>query len=311
MKKIFSLLFIIIFTINAFACLNGETKTLKDGTLLYEDYDGSVPYGHNIYINEDLKKALINLENLYNKTKDVDYISDKGLVLILLGNYDEAIQLYENLEKTNPNRYSTASNLGTAYELKGDNHNALKWIKKAVEINPQSHENSEWIHVKILEAKINGTKNINSKSLLNVDFGSDLIPQSVTTKEELQNLYDQIYFQLNERVTFVKPKEKIVAQLYFDLGNIAFLLKQYQNAIGNYNQAIEYGFSGNLIQQRLTEIIKQEKQATISSQKNNFGKVEIKTEIYYGNIALILLGFISLILLIFWLIKRRNKKNVA
>ena len=135
------------------ACLNGDSKVLKDGTFLYEDREGSVPYGHDFY-KEAFENGIKQLDSIYIATKDIDYLSDKGLLLILLERYEEAIELYLDIEKIKPNRYSTASNIGTAYELIGQNENALKWIKKSVELDPKSHNGSEWIHIKILEAKI-------------------------------------------------------------------------------------------------------------------------------------------------------------
>ncbi len=53
-----------------------------------------------------------------------------------------------------PNDYSIIANLGTAYELTGNDEKALELIRKAVAINPNSHYNSEWIHVRILEEKV-------------------------------------------------------------------------------------------------------------------------------------------------------------
>ncbi len=309
MKKFITLLSILIFTIQTLACLNGETKTLKDGTFIYEDSDGRVPYGHRHLSKDALNETLTKIDNIYNKTKDIDYLSDKGLIYILLGKYDEAIQLYQNIEKTNPNRYSTASNIGTAYELKGDNLNALKWIKKSVEIDPKSHHNSEWIHVKILEAKINGLKNVSSESLINLDFGSNITPETNKSKAELEDLYDAIYYQVNERVTFIDPKDKIIAQLYFDLGNIAFLEKRFYDATENYNQAIEYGFSDNLIKQRIVENEKQEK-IFENKKQNPKSTTHIKIEkevIDYKNTGILVFGILILTVIIFLILK--NKKN--
>ena len=136
MKKI-----LIVFTLTfsflckSFACLNGETDVLADGTRLYEDAQGKVPYGHEYFDYVDFKSTVKKLDSLYKATKDLDYLSDQGLLLILLKKYDEAIKLYLKIEKLEPNRYSTASNIGTAYELAGQNENALKWIKKAIEIH--------------------------------------------------------------------------------------------------------------------------------------------------------------------------------
>ncbi len=80
--------------------------------------------------------------------------------------------------------------------------------------------------------------------LLKTEFGTEESPFSKFTKEELSKLHSALYFQLNERISFIKPKDKIVAQLLFDLGNIAYLLGQYSDALEDYRFAKEYGFEG-------------------------------------------------------------------
>jgi len=153
MKQILiTIILTLLFFGKTLACLNGDSKVLKDGTFLYEDREGNVPYGHDFY-KDDFESGIKQLDSLYIATKDIDYLSDKGLLLILLERYEEAIKLYLEIEKIKPNRYSTASNIGTAYELIGQNENALKWIKKSVELDPKSHNNSEWKTVKILKPK--------------------------------------------------------------------------------------------------------------------------------------------------------------
>src|SRR5688500_12309041 len=120
MNKIITILLLAtVFYGRSFACLNGETKVLKDGTMLYADREGNhVPFGHDFY-NIPFEYVLKQLDSLYKATKDPDYLSDRGYILILLKKYDEAIKLYLEIEKIQPNRYSTASNIGTAYELNG------------------------------------------------------------------------------------------------------------------------------------------------------------------------------------------------
>lgn len=252
MTRAISVLFITLFASgNTLACLNGESMVLKNGTLLYEDWEGNVPYGHEFYIENDFRQELHELDSLYKATKDIDYLSDKGILLILLHQYNKAIRLYLDIEQIEPGRYSTAANIGTAYELAGQNENALKWIRKCVEIDSNSHKGSEWIHVKILEAKIKGEDYYTSSFLLGVDFGSGNAPTTTASYSTLRQLSDALYYQLNERISFVKPRDKIVAQLLFDLGNIAFLTGEYADAIDDYNSANEYGFGGPLIENRI------------------------------------------------------------
>ncbi|WP_165823867.1 tetratricopeptide repeat protein [Pseudochryseolinea flava] len=245
-----------MFSVNvALACLNGETLMLKDGFFVYEDYQGRVPHGHNYAFDTTaLARELSALDSMYRLNKDLDYLSDKGLVLILMGKYDEAIQLYLKIEAMSPGRYSTASNIGTAYELYGNNVDALKWIRRAVQIDEASHDGSEWIHIKILEAKVDNVQRYASSLLLNTDFGSSASPVSNKSEKELNALANQLFYQLNERVSFVDAPDSLIAGLLFDLGNIEFILGNYENAEDDYVQAQRYGMNKRLLNIRLGKL---------------------------------------------------------
>jgi tetratricopeptide (TPR) repeat protein len=249
--------FIILFFLTFFicqpicACINGEYLRLKDGTFIFQDEEGNVPFGHKFNDSKYLIVGLKTQDSLYKATNDLGYLSDKGILLIILGRYEEAIKIYLDIEKIEPNKYSTASNIGTAYELSGQNENALKWIKRAIEIDPKSHNGSEWLHVKILEAKIKGSSFYTSKFLINTDFGKDSLPITSLSKQELHKLSDALYFQLNERISFVAPKDIIVGQLLFELGNISILLGRHADALQDYDLALDYGIDNDLIRNRM------------------------------------------------------------
>ena len=244
------LLLVVLFSVNTFACLNGETKILKNGEFIYEDYQGIYPHGHTFYI-DNFPKLIAELDRLYAKTKDLDYLSDKGYVLTIQKKYDEALKLYLEIEKKQPNRYSTASNVGTLYELIGQNQKAYDWIKKAIKINPKSHSSSEWLHLKILEAKIKGDSYITADFLINTNFGNDTIPKTKLNKKELESLSKALYYQLNERVTFIKPKDKIIATLLYQLGNVAYLKGENYNSNQIYKLAKSYGYTDEMLFNRL------------------------------------------------------------
>ena len=318
-----TLTFIFLFSIstNIFGCLNGETKILKNGIYIYEDDDDFIPNGHSFYV-DNYSKLVLELENLYKKTKDLDYLSDVGYVMIIQKKYKEALEIYLKIEKIEPNRYSTASNIGTIYELLGENIEALKWIKKSIKINSKSHKESEWLHVKILEVKINKQENITSTSFLNTDFGTEIKPKSNFSKSEILKMIKAIYYQLNERVTFIKPKDYIIAKLLFELGNLLILNNNYEEAIENYKKAIEYGSSEKLVNLRIelcTENIKtnlSNQNIKLNDELLNEGteniklKKKLKTQEnetdYFKNVT-ISIGIISLILM-FLLIKQFMKK---
>ncbi|MDR6968790.1 tetratricopeptide (TPR) repeat protein [Flavobacterium arsenatis] len=249
MKKLLVIIGI-LFSLNVFACLNGETKVLTNGLALYEDYEGIIPRGHEFFTIE-FDKVFKQLDSLYNKTKKIEYLSDKGYVLVIQGKYQEALNLYLDIEKTHPNRYSTASNLGTIYELLGDNTNALKWIKKSVAISPDSHNGSEWLHIKILEAKIN-PNTISSEFFTKTSFGNFDMPVSELSANQTEKLIKSIYYQLNERMSFIKSEDSIIGLLLFELGNLAMLESNFKDANEIFKIAKDYGYESSLLEKRIS-----------------------------------------------------------
>ena len=241
----------LLFTsVYGFSCLNGAEEKISSGTTIYVDREGLIPYGHEFWL--DLEgNDILKLDSLYQVKPDVKYLTEKGIVFIIQKEYQKAIDLYLDIEKQSPNLYSTASNLGTTYELIGDNENALKWITKAIEINPNSHEGSEWIHINILKIKL-GQLPLNSQNLIGTDFGSEDAPKTSLSKEELIQLQNQLYYQLNERRSFIQPKDEIMAQLLFDYGNVLLLNGNKKEANEVYNLAIQYGYVEPIIQTRLS-----------------------------------------------------------
>ncbi len=233
--------------------MNGETKVLKNGEMVYIDHQGLVPHGHNFFL-EEFPRLISELDRLYKKTNDVDYLSDKGYLLIIQKKYDEALKLYLNIERIKPNRYSTASNVGTLYELIGENQKAYQWIKKSIEINPESHNGSEWLHLRILEAKIKNLTDVSGQFLINTNFGDKGEPKSKLSKDEIDKLAKEIYYQVNERITFIKPQDKVISILLFELGNLVRLKGEPENAERIYKLAREYGFEEGLLNARIKNI---------------------------------------------------------
>ncbi len=300
MKYILAILLTIII-IPGYSCIN-EYHTRLNGELIESDgYPFPNAKNNNRAI---LLKDLSALEKAYKKNNSVQTLSDYGAVLIYLGRYKEAIQLYQKLENQKPDVYTTAANLGTAFELTGQNDSAYFYIKKAIAINPDSHEGSEWIHLRILEVKQQLQKDPNylqNKSVLNLDSGTDKIPV-IKTNTPLRDLEDQISFQLSERITFVKPKDIIVGQLYFNLGNIMAITKDVQTALIAYNLAKEYGYNSALMEKRISAF-------TFLAYKADLANA------LADNLLITLLVICAVLFGIFWFIKRliktRRRKTIT
>ncbi|MBB1194889.1 hypothetical protein DNC80_14560, partial [Flavobacterium sp. SOK18b] len=186
------------------------------------------------------------------------------------------------------------------YELIGENEKALKWINKSIKINPKAHKESEWLHSKILEAKINGEKFYTSEFILGVTFGNKKAPITKLNESEIDKLYKSIYFQLNERLSFIKPKEKIAALLLFEIGNLSIIRKEFRKATTIFEKAQEYGLESDLLDERLNYVKEQLKTNKIAAKK--------KTEEIDLKKTIILSAGIALILLLIMVMARRKNK---
>ncbi|UUW10483.1 tetratricopeptide repeat protein [Flavobacterium plurextorum] len=318
MNKFQVFVLLILISFKSFACLNGETKILKSGAYVYIDYKGLVPRGHRFF-SADFPRIIKELDSLYKKTNNIDYLSDKGYVLIVQEKYAEAENLYLSIEKIKPNRYSTASNLGTLYELIGENQKAYDWIKKSIEINPESHNGSEWLHLKILEAKIKNLSDVSGQFLIGTNFGMKGIPQSKLSKQEIENLAKSVYYQVNERMSFIKPKDKVISILLFELGNLVELKGEHENALQIYRTAREYGFDGDLIAARMINTTEsktnyfERKTWELTGKINALRKSKDGVDLDYVNqieTGLIILSVVSAILLIALIVLYIKWKNL-
>lgn len=78
-----------------------RAKYLKTEHFFIKTLKEVSPFGHEFNHIEDFERGIIKLDSLYKATKDLDYLSDKGLLLILLKKYDKAINLYLEIETFN------------------------------------------------------------------------------------------------------------------------------------------------------------------------------------------------------------------
>jgi len=158
-----------------------------------------------------------------------------------------------------------------------------------------------------LEAKVQAKGDPNyfrAHNILGLDFGQDEIPVK-KTKRDLHQTKQQIYYQLAERMTFIKPKDPVVAQLLFDAGNISAIIDDVKTALDIYAQARRSGYSGKLIDQR-EKYFQQLQTKAESKQEFDY------TMPIYVSIA-VLVGLIAIIIgAITWISKRiKRKRQIA
>jgi tetratricopeptide (TPR) repeat protein len=248
MKRPIAFLALLLFVPAAFACfqttltrLDGKKYKVNDS---YEAEEGVEALRRIMRINRKADGA--KMEAKFRDQKDFDSRNDYALGLMFQERSKEAIELLHALEKEKPDQYIIAANLGTSYELAGNNEEALRWITEGLRRNTNSHQGTEWIHVKILQAKIARQKEpdyFKHHSVL------DLHPEKVgpvITIDGRQfaatNVARAIAYQLEERMQFVKPPDAPVASLLFDYAAIEAATGFLENARNILQLAVEYGY---------------------------------------------------------------------
>jgi hypothetical protein len=239
----------------AFACLNTHSTALLEA------------HGRNDKAAVDL--AVTNLESEHRRKPTAESANDLAVGWSVTGQYDKAIELLRETETSAPGKSAkVAANLGTALELKGGaDEDALYWIREGIKRDANEHEGSEWLHVRILESKIALAKDpqwLEKNRVLGLDFGADEVPVApailpVDADGKLKgvdDLLEDIRYQLEERMKFVKPPDPIVGDLAASAGDLVYAGSDGSPA-KHYELALRYGAPrAELIQKRLARFIK-------------------------------------------------------
>jgi len=190
------------------------------------------------YERANMGPTIQKLERAHAANATPEAANDLAVAYIFAGAYDKAIALLRQLEKTHPGLAKTAANLGTAFELSGKDAEALHWIKQGIRRDRDEHDGTEWLHVRILEAKRAVARDpdwLSTHSVLGIDFGTRYgglprtppsLPKDARHKPlTLPEIERALGYQLTERIKFVVPPDPYMADLFVDRGHIATLLK--------------------------------------------------------------------------------------
>jgi tetratricopeptide (TPR) repeat protein len=196
-----------------------------------------------VQFNKGFKLTQAGVDEALKKKIDFKLLSDYAWHIVRAGRAKEALYLLEKLYAQHPNEYNILANLGTTYELTGNNHKALELLKKAVAINPRSHYGSEWIHIAILEQKTAARPDYTK--IMNLQTGPDITKwinnKQYKFSQPADSLLKQLAYQLHERIFFVKAPDAIVQQLITDFANIVAKTRSGKEAEPFYKFAATYG----------------------------------------------------------------------
>jgi tetratricopeptide (TPR) repeat protein len=226
--------------------------------------------------------------------------SDYAATLVHQGKAAKAIPILEDIEKAHPNEYIVAVNLGTACELNGENEKALHWIREGLRRNPNSHSGTEWLHVRILEAKIADAKEpgwAKSHTVLGLDFGTGdvpVMPAQFPSGQTPESVRKALIYQLHERLAFVHPPDLLVAGMIADLADLEGLQETADHAAALYDLALTYQPAHpDLLQRRKAQALRYAGQIVSQQQREQ--------QRSYGVAGLLILGVV-----IYYVVKKRR-----
>ncbi len=151
----------------------------------------------------ELESRKTELERQLEEDSSVEVRNNYAVMLIRLGQERQAIDILKKIESEKGGEYAIAANLGTAYELTGELDSALDWIKEAIRRNPRAHYSTEWLHVRILEAKrqlTNSPNWLDTNSVVGISFGENVVPVWPSDAEHpVEITQNAILYQLHER----------------------------------------------------------------------------------------------------------------
>jgi hypothetical protein len=232
---------------HASACANIESTTLDTAYDDYLDTIGwfSMPVDRALAASPAAHPRVVPDPAAYRTTPAPGIReNDEAVRLILKGNAPAALEMLKKIEEVHPGLYATAANLGTCYELTGDDENALKWINVGLERDPYSHMLAEWLHVRVLEAKI-ALKSDPNWLTIHTICGLDPTHGTFETRQGIKDhegVLASFRSQCTVRALFIKPQDPVMAQLLYEAATF-MLDSRAQGVAGTLALALQYGLS--------------------------------------------------------------------
>jgi hypothetical protein len=191
-------------------------------------------------------------EEAHRQAATMENTNDLAVAWILTGRMPDGIALLRDLEQRQPGNAIVAANLGSALELTGELPEALQWLRESVRRDPREHEGTEWVHVKILEARIALKSDPNwlrKNSVVGWREGQRFPLDERSRPRTAKDIMRAINYQLRERTQFVSAPDAIIGDLYLTVGDIAESVAgaisdswERDNVISSsYRSALRYG----------------------------------------------------------------------
>lgn len=281
MKKALISILLLPFWLNGYSCLNFYGEDIHGGhhTLEHRHFETTV------FDGKEIKKRLTVLNGKFagNQYSFRD-VSDYGVWMLMAGKYADGLALFREMVKKYPDEYNINQNLGTAFELNGMPDSAFYYIKKGYLLNPKSHQGSEWMHIRYLETVLSKQElDYTQFSILDTTAIGAIKNSGKGTPAHffaLDLVFEEINYQLNERIPFTLGKDEVLAKLLTETGDLyaekfsvtrahtCYLFAQYFTTLPE---------AKTQLQQRINRVL-----PIIEQSKKQKGRAQPPNEYYYS-----------------------------
>jgi hypothetical protein len=230
-------------------------RKLSTGALLKEEPTYPRNFGHRFSAEQLRAATAFEPEEFLSLHTYTDKLPpgwpegmDDAVRLIFTGKAGEAVARLTELDRKTPDNYWICANLGAACELSGDLPAALRWVEKALTINPGAHEGTEWMHAAVIRARIALEKDpawLKTHTVSGIPVEGDVPPRFTLTEggrtQSLEDIHRALMAHTFARLIFVKPTDAVAAALLTELARVEARLIAVENGIAMLDLAKEYG----------------------------------------------------------------------
>jgi hypothetical protein len=190
------------------------------------------------------QKVLLNASPAARSTAELE-----AFVQVLEGKHTEGITKMRAIEDRNPGENpGLPLRLSLAYEIAGDNRRALEWLSAHIRATPGIKDGTDWLRGAVLSAKIeldrqpdwlqrNHVLAINEKASNAGEFCK--VGNRTLSRSDVQTA---LLHELKERMSYVKPKDPVVADLLYTFALVQNSARSYQSAADLLSLAEQYGY---------------------------------------------------------------------
>lgn len=101
--------------------------------------------GRILYARKEYEEAKCYLVRAVEQNPDIETQNTLALTYFELGEYEQALNIFKNIDTKRPNSVSVLMDIAKCYEALKENDNALKYLDKIVDIFPENEDAHEMI----------------------------------------------------------------------------------------------------------------------------------------------------------------------